>query len=115
MVTSSRSYEFISDVRGFHVYRQEWHPEQNGGTGCLDEVGMFLTSLLLKRRITTDESQTIYHEKYRVHQISMDRGVQITAILTDTHYKTFTPFQGGLEIPCLVKVLMPANTVWYTV
>ena len=41
----------------------------------------------------------------------LDRGGQITATLTDTNYRRSPLFQGGLEIPCLVKLIMPSSTV----
>ena len=112
MATSSGSYEFISAVRGFHVYRQEWHPEQNEELGCSHEVGNVFDIFAIKT--TNNDGRVTGHlprEISRPTKFLLDRGAQITAILKDTHYRRSPLFQGGLEMPCLVKVLMPANTV----
>ena len=104
MATSSRSYEFISAVRGFHVCRQEWHPEQNEELGCSHEVGNVFAIFAIKT--TNNDGGVTGHlpqEISRPTKFLLDRGAQITAILTDTHYRRSPLFQGDLEIPCLVK------------
>ena len=55
----------------------------------------------------------IYLVKYRELQkktaVLLDRGTRMTAILTSVNYRRSPFVQGGLEIPCRVKITM-ANT-----
>ena len=39
----------------------------------------------------------------------LDRGAKVTAQLTGKHYKRSPLFEGGLEIPCLVTVVIPGS------
>ena len=39
----------------------------------------------------------------------LDRGAKVTAQLTGKHYKRSPLFEGGLEIPCLVTVIIPGS------
>ena len=45
----------------------------------------------------------------RVTKFLLDRGARMTAILTSVNYRRSPLVQGGLEIPCRVKITM-ANT-----
>ena len=39
----------------------------------------------------------------------LDRGAEVKATLTSKHYRRSPLTQGGLEIPCMVKVAMPGT------
>ena len=40
---------------------------------------------------------------FRATKFLLDRGANVTARLSSTHYQRSPLFQGGLEIPCTVK------------
>ena len=99
------NYEFFAAIRGFHVYRQVWQPEQDETLVCSHEADnpfdLFYISFL---------SGHLPREISRPTKYLLDRGASVTATLTDVKYRRSPLFQGGLEIPCKVKVEMP-NTV----
>ena len=39
----------------------------------------------------------------------LDRGAKVAPQLIGTHYRRSPPFQGGIEIPCLVTVTIPGS------
>ena len=64
---------------------------------------VFLMCLPLKRM---NESKIVGHlprEISRATKFLLDRGANVTARLSSTHYRRSPLFQGGLEIPCTVK------------
>ena len=112
MANSSTSYEFIAAVRVFHVYRQEWQPQENVELICSHESDNFFDAFAINTR--NDEGKTTGHlprKIFRPTKFLLDRGVKISATVVDTKYRRSPLFQGGFGIPCLVKVMMPANTV----
>ena len=59
-----------------------------------------------------DDGKVVGHlprEISRATKYLLDRGANITAILSSTHYRKSPLFQGGLEIPCTVKVKLRGN------
>ena len=41
----------------------------------------------------------------------LDRGANVSAKLTSTHYRRSPLVQGGIEIPCVVTVSMPGTVI----
>ena len=112
MANSKTSYEFLTAVRGFNLYRQEWHPQENEELICSHESDNLFDAFAIKTM--NDEGEATGHlprEISRPTKFLLDRGVQIFATVMDTKYGRSPLFQGGPEIPCLVKVIMQANTV----
>ena len=71
-------FQFSASVRGFHYYRKSWLPKPK---------------------------QTL-KEISRVTKFWLDRGGNVSATLTSTHYRRSPVGQGGIEIPCAVTVSM---------
>ena len=47
----------------------------------------------------------------RVAKFLLDRGANVSAKLTSTHYRRSPLVQGGIEIPCVVTVSMPGTVI----
>ena len=47
----------------------------------------------------------------RVTKFLLDRGANVSAKLTSTHYRRSPLVQGGIEIPCVVTVSMPGTVI----
>ena len=47
----------------------------------------------------------------RVTKFLLDKGANVSAKLTSTHYRRSSLVQGGIEIPCLVTVSMPGTVI----
>ena len=47
----------------------------------------------------------------RVTKFLLDRGANVSAKLTSTHYRRSPLVQGGIEVSCVVIVSMPDNVI----
>ena len=47
----------------------------------------------------------------RVTKFLLDRGANVSAKLTITHYRRSPLVQGGIEIPCVVAASMPCTVI----
>jgi len=97
--------EFESAVRGFHYYKRYWRPRLEEELFCSheeDNVDVFAIKV-------TDLSGNIRghlpQEIARITKFLLDRGARVSLILTSDRYRRSPLVQGGLEIPCLVKLL----------
>ena len=103
--------EFEGAVRGYHYHRRYWSPIENETLQCFHESGnpfdVFATKTCSKRSL-----QAMGHlprEISRLTKFILDRGAEVEGRLTSTNYRRSPITQGGLEIPCTVKVKMPAT------
>ena len=106
------NYEFFAAIRGFHVYRQVWQPEQDVTLVCSHEADNPFDLFSIKA--TNCHGVLSVHlprEISRPIKYLLDRGASVTATLTDVKYWRSPLFQGGLEIPCKVKVEMPSTVL----
>ena len=61
-----------------------------------------------------DKNEILGHlpmEISRVTKFLLDRGANVSAKLTSTHYRRSPLVQGGIEIPCVVTVSMPGTVI----
>lgn len=104
---STAKKEFNAAIRGYHYYRKYWNPKPGEILICIHEMDNPFDAFAI--RTCNREGNTVGHlprELSRVTKFLMERGAAITAILLETHYRRSPLVQGGLEIPCLVKVEM---------
>ena len=106
------NYEFFAAIRGFHVYRQAWEPEQDETLVCSHEADnpfdLFSIKATNRHGVL---SAHLPREISRPTKYPVDRGASVTATLTDVKYRRSPLFQGVLEIPCQVKVEMPSTVL----
>jgi len=101
-------FQFPSAVRGFHYYRRYWQPSLEDELFATHEEGnsydFFAIKICLK-----NTGITVGHlpmEISRSTKFLLDKGAAIYIELASTNYCVSPLVQGGLEIPCRVKVLM---------
>ena len=99
--------EFSTAVRGFHYYKTYWIPTENECLDCSHEkenpYDYFAITCKKDGMIVGHLPMEISHPT----KCLLDRGARITATLTSTSYYASPLVQGGLEIPCLLKIFMP--------
>ena len=101
---------FSAAVRGFHVYREIWHPQENEELKCLHEENNIFDIFPIKTCLVNNT--TVGHlprEISRPTKFLMDRGAKVSVKLTSSDYRKSPLFQGGLEIRCNVTVRLPAS------
>ena len=98
-------FVFSAAVRGYHFYKDTGKPEENRQliysheTQSLFDVFAIKTSRMSDNKIVGHLPRQIS----RATKFLLDRGANVTARLSSTHYRRSPLFQGGLEIPCTVK------------
>ena len=105
------SVEYPAAVRGFHVYRRFWQPEENQVMLCSNEFGNIHNMFAIKtyKEDESGEQEIVGHlpiELSRLTKFLIDRGASVTATLSKTYYRRSVLVQGGLEIPCVIKAKM---------
>ena len=103
--------EFESAVRGYHYYRRYWSPIENETLQCFYESGNPFDVFAIKT-CSKGSLQAVGHPPREINRLTkfiLDRGAEVKARLTSTNYRRSPITQGGLEIPCTVKVKMPAT------
>lgn len=111
MTSHERVLVFTAAIRGFHVYRDVWKPEENEKLSCSHEAQNLFDMFAIKTYGTT-YGKIVGHlprEISRPIKFLLDRGAKVTAQLTSSHYRKSPLFQGGLEIPCSVQISLVAN------
>ena len=104
-------FEFESAVRGYHYYRRFWTPSENETLKCFHERRNPFDVFAIKT-CSNGNSQAVGHlprEISRLTKFILDRGAEVEATLASTQYRRSPITQGGLEIPCVIKVTMPGT------
>ena len=86
MASSSKSFAFTAAIRGFHIYRDVWSPEENKELIGLHEERNAFDMLAIKTCRMRDRP-TVGHlrrEIFRPAKYLIDRGAKVTAKLPTT-------------------------------
>ena len=112
-MTCVKYFQFSAAVRGFHYYRKYWLPEPEQTLNCFHEEGNTFDRFAVKV-CEKDKNEIVSHlpmEISRVTKFLLDRGANVPAKITSTHYRRSPLVQGGIEIPCVVTVSMPGTVI----
>ena len=112
-MTCFKYFQFSAAVRGFYYYRKSWLPEPEQTVNCFNEEGNTFDRFAIKV-CEKGKNEIVGHlpmEISRVTKFLIDRGANVSATLTSTHYRRSLPVQGGTEIPCVVTVSMPGTVI----
>ena len=108
-MNANKSVQFSAAVHGFHVFRKTWDPVTNEMLKCAHESGNANDPFSIKTCQIENGSKTVGHlpkEISRATKFLLDRGATISLKLSSDHYRRSPLFQGGLEIPYIVTVIM---------
>ena len=106
---SVKSFEFTASVRGFHVCRDIWLPYINQTLKCLHELGNAYDVFAIKCIKGNMIVEHLPREISRATKYLLDRGAIVTATITPEHYRKSPLFQDGLEIRCVITVIVIAS------
>ena len=103
---ATRVVSFKSAVRGFHVYRNCWNPQENEVLNCFHESNnqFDMFAIQVCQQETNKRVGHLPIEISRITKFLIERGARIQATLTSTHYRRSPFVRGGLEIPCEITV-----------
>ena len=110
MTNHSKTFEFTSAVRGYHVFRQVWEPYLEEILSCYHKIGNDFDYFSIKT--CTGDEVTVGHlprEISRPTKFLIDRGAVVKSKITSSHYRRSPLLQGGLEIQCIVSVTLPGT------
>ena len=112
-MTCVNYFQFSAAVRGFQSYRKSWLPELEQTINCFHEEGNTFDRFAIKV-CEKDKNEIVGHlpmEISRVTKFLLDRGANVFAKLTSTHYGRSPLVQGGIEIPCVVTLSKPGTVI----
>ena len=103
---ATRVVSFKSAVRGFHVYRNCWNPQENEVLNCFHESNnpFDMFAIQVCQQETNKRVGHLPMEISRITKFLINRGARIQATLTSTHYRRSPLVRGCLEIPCEITV-----------
>ena len=107
-----KSMVFSAAVRGFHVYKMSWKPEEGEILECLYEENNPYDVFSIKVCKSNNAQSVVGHlpmEISRITKFILQRGARVQATVNGKHYRRSPLIQGGLEVPCLVTVTMPRS------
>ena len=112
-MTCVKYFQFSAAVRSFHYYRKSWLPETEQTLNCFHKEGNTFDRFSIKV-CGKDKNEIVGHQPMEISRVTkflLDRGANVSAKLTSTHYRRSPLVQGGIEIPCVVTVSMPGSVI----
>ena len=112
-MTCVKYFQFSAAVRGFYYYRKSWFPEPEQALNCFHEQGNAFDRFAIKV-CEKDKNKIVGHPPMKISRVTkflLDRGANVSAKLTSTHYRRLPLVQGGIEISCVVTVSMPGTVI----
>ena len=109
-MNTNKTIQFTAAIRGYHVFRKIWEPVIEEELKCTHEVGNEYNVFSIKT--CQGSGKTVGHlprEISRATKFLLDRGATFNAKLSSEHYRKSPLFQGGLEIACIITVMMPGT------
>ena len=88
-MTCVKYFQFSTAVRGFYYYRKSWLPEPKQTLNFLHEEGNTFDRFAVKV-FEKDKNDIVGHLPMEISQVTkflLDRGANVSAKLTSTHYR----------------------------
>ena len=109
-----RSFTFSlnASVRGYRVYRANWNPKPDEPLVCNIENDNDFDPYTKACKSEKGVLKTVGHLPREIShptKFLLLRGADVTVKLGGTAYRHSPLIQGGLEIPCLVTVVLTGN------
>ena len=109
---TQKSIVFSAAVRGFHVYKMSWKPEEEEILESLHEENNPYDVFSIKVCKSNNVRSAVGHlpmEISRITKFILQRGARVQRMVIGKHYRLSSLIQGGFEVPCLVTVTMPGS------
>ena len=104
--------EDITALRGFHVNKMSWKPEEREILECLHEENNPYDVFSIKVCKSNNAQSVVRHRPVEISRITkfiLQRCARVQATVTGKHYRRSRLIQGGLDVPCLVTVTMSGS------
>ena len=114
MASINKNLVFSAAVRGFHVYKTCWKPREDELLECVHERENPYDLFSIRVFKPNSPAEIVGHlpmEISRITKFIMDRGAKVTLKISGKHYRRSPLVQGGLEVPCKVKIEMCGSIV----
>ena len=101
-------------ARVFHVYRASWKPKEDELLECSHEKDNPYDSFSIKVFKPDSPAEIVGHlpmEISRITKFIIDRGAQVAVKIRGRHYRRSPLVQGGLEVPCEIKITMVGSII----
>ena len=108
-MANNKNIIFSAAVRGFHVYKASWKPKEDELLECSHEKDNPYDSFSIKVFKPDSPAEIVGHLPVEISQITkfiIDRGAQVAVKIRGRHYRRSPLVQGGLEVPCEIKITM---------
>ena len=108
-MTCVKYFQFSAVVGGFHYYRKSWLPQPKQALNCFHEKINTFDRFAIKV-CEKGKNEIVGHLPMKISRVTkflLDRGANVSAKFTSTHYRRSPLVQGGIEIPCVVTVFIP--------
>ena len=108
---ATATIEYSAAVRGYHFYRKTWFPKFGEKLDCCFEQNNVFDCFAIMA-CGKNGGKIVGHlpkEVSRITKFILDRGAVIAAEISSPHYRRSPLVQGGLEVPCKVKVITPPS------
>ena len=110
MTNTLKVTEFSAAVRGYHYYGSIWFPEKEEQLDCSHDFGNVFDVFAIKTcKLDGTVVGHLPREISMATKFLLDRGAQISVVLTSTDYRRSPLVQGGFEIACKVIVNLPGT------
>ena len=113
-MANNKSIIFSAAVRGFHVYKASWKPKKDELLECSHEKDNPYDPFSIKVCKPDSPAEIAGHlpmEISRITKFIIDRGAQVPVKIRGGHYKRGPLIQGGLEVPCDIKITMVGSII----
>ena len=113
-MANNKNIIFSAAVRGFHVYKASWKPKEDELLECSHEKDNPYDSFSIKVFKPDSPAEIVGHlpvEISRITKFIIDRGAQVAVKIRGRHYRRSPLVQGGLEVPCEIKITMVGSII----
>ena len=110
---SNKNLVFNAGVRGFHVYKTNWKPQDGELLKCTHEED-HLYDIFSMKVCKSDSDKIVGHlpmETSRITKFIVDIVAKCTLKIRGMNYIRSPLVQGGLEVPCEVTITMIGSVV----
>ena len=110
---SNKNLVFNAAVKGFHVYKTNWKPQDQDLLKCTHKEDNPYDIFSMKV-YKPDCDEIVGHlpmEISRITKFIVDRISKCTLKIRGLHYRRSPLVQGGLEVPCEVTIAMIGSVV----
>ena len=111
-MTCVKHFQFSAAVQDFHYYRKSLNEQT---LNCFHEKGnifdRFTIKVCEKDKKKHEIVGNLMKEISQVTIFFLDRGANLSAKLTSTHYRRSPLVQGVIEVSCVVIVSRPDNVI----